>query len=99
MNWIWLVLAVVVIFAVVYFIDKKTFVSWVVKTLEIGAVIFLSLGIAFIVGMLFDETSIGIAVVGITFYFFGALIRPYIIQLVEKLTKNFGKKADKKKSK
>ena len=99
MNWIWLVLAVVVYFVVMYFINKKTFVSQIVKALEMIAIAVLSLGIAFIVGLLFDETSIGIVAVGITFYFFGALIRPYIIQLVEKLTKNFGKKTDKKKSK
>lgn len=95
----YLLIAVLVIFAVVFFIDKKTFVSWVVKALEIIAVAVLSLGIGFLVGLLFNEASIGVATVGIVFYFFGGLIRPYVQALVEKLTKNFGKKADKKKSK
>lgn len=95
MNWIWLVLAVVVYFIVMYFINKKTFVSQIVKALEIIAIAVLSLGIAFVVGLLLDKTSIGIVAVGVVFYFFGGLIRPYIIQLVEKLTKNFGKKEDK----
>lgn len=91
----YLLIAVLVIFAVVFFIDKKTFVSWIVKALEIIAVAFLSLGVAFLIGLLFKETSLGIIAVGIVFYFFGGLIRPYIIALVKKLTKNFGKKEDK----
>lgn len=95
MGWVYLALAVLVIFAVVYFIDKKTFVNWVVKAIEIIAVAVLSLGIAFVVGLLTQEVSIGIVSVGVIFYFFGGLIRPYIIALVEKLTKNFGKKEDK----
>lgn len=95
MGWVYLALAVLVIFAVVYFIDKKTFVNWVVKAIEIIAVAVLSLGIAFVVGLLTQEVSIGIVSVGVVFYFFGGLIRPYIVALVEKLTKNFGKKEDK----
>lgn len=95
MGWVYLALAVLVIFAVVYFIDKKTFVNWVVKAIEIIAVAVLSLGIAFVVGLLTQEVSIGIVSVGVIFYFFGGLIRPYIKALVEKLTKNFGKKEDK----
>lgn len=95
MNLVWLVLAVAVYFVVVYFINKKTFVSQIVKALEIIAVALLGLGIAFIIGLLFNEASIGIATACIVFYFFGGLIRPYITQLVEKITKNFGKKEDK----
>lgn len=95
MGWVYLALAVLVVFAVVFFINKKTFVDWVVKAIEIIAVAVLSLGIAFVVGLLTQEVSIGIVSVGVIFYFFGGLIRPYIISLVEKLTKNFGKKEDK----
>lgn len=95
----YLLIAVLVIFAVVFFIDKKTFVSWVVKALEIIAAAVLSLGVAFLVGLLFSEASLGIVAVGIVFYFFGGLIRPYITTLIEKLTKNFGKKDEKKTSK
>lgn len=99
MNLIWVAVAAVVIFAAVFFIDRKTFVDWVVKGLEIIAVAALSLLIAFAVGATLKGTYIGTIVVGIVFYFFGAMIHPYIIELVKKLTKNFGKKADKKKSK
>ena len=99
MNLIWVAVAVAVVFAVVFFIDKKTFVDWVVKGLEIVAVALLSLLIAFAVGFATQETAIGTIAVGIVFYFFGAMIHPYIIELVKKLTKNIGKKTDKKKSK
>ena len=99
MNLIWVAVAVLVVFAVVFFIDKKTFVDWVVKGLEIVAVALLSLLIAFAVGFATQETAIGTIAVGIVFYFFGAIIHPYIIELVKKLTKNIGKKTDKKKSK
>ena len=95
MNLIWLAVAVIVVFAVVFFIDKKTFVDWVVKALEIIAVALLSLLIALAVSFATQETSIGIVAVGIVFYFFGAMIHPYIVELVKKLTKNFGKKKDK----
>ena len=99
MNLIWVAVAVLVVFAVVFFINKKTFVDWVVKGLEIVAVALLSLLIAFAVGFATQETAIGTIAVGIVFYFFGAMIHPYIIELVKKLTKNIGKKTDKKKSK
>lgn len=99
MNLIWVAVAVAVVFAVVFFINKKTFVDWVVKGLEIVAVALLSLLIAFAVGFATQETAIGTIAVGIVFYFFGAMIHPYIIELVKKLTKNIGKKTDKKKSK
>lgn len=99
MNLIWVAVAVLVVFAVVFFINKKTFVDWVVKGLEIVAVALLSLLIAFAVGFATQETAIGTIAVGIVFYFFGAIIHPYIIELIKKLTKNIGKKTDKKKSK
>lgn len=92
MNWIWLAVAVFVVFAAIYFIDKKTFVKWVVDAIEIIAAGLVSLFIAFIVSLLTAETSIGIVAVGIVFYFFGGLIRPYIKEFVEKITKNFGEK-------
>ena len=97
MNLIWVVIAVIIVFTVVFFIDKKTFVDWVVKGLEIVAVALLSLLIAFAVGFATQETAIGTIAVGIVFYFFGAMIHPYIKELVAKITKNFGKKTDKKK--
>lgn len=99
MNLIWVTLAVavIIVYTIVYFINKETFVDWVIKGLEIVAVALLSLLIAFAVGATLKGTYIGTIAVGIVFYFFGAIIHPYIIELVKKITKNFGKKADKKK--
>lgn len=90
---------VIIFYVAVFFISKETFVDLVFKGLEIVAVAVLSLLIAFAVGLATQESAIGTIAVGIVFYFFGAMIHPYIIELVKKLTKNFGKKSDKKKSK
>lgn len=94
-----LVVLVIIFYVAVFFISKETFVDLVFKGLEIVAVVLLSLLIAFAVGLATQERAIGTIAVGIVFYFFGAMIHPYIIELVKKLTKNFGKKSDKKKSK
>ena len=88
---------VVILYVVVFFISKETFVDLVFKGLEIVAVAVLSLLIAFAVGLATQEGAIGTIAVGIVFYFFGAMIHPYIIEIVKKLTKNLGKKTDKKK--
>lgn len=93
----YVVAAIVIFYVAIYFINKETFVDLLFKGLEIVAVSVLSLFIAFVAGLITKETSIGIIAVGIIFYFFGAMIHPYIIELVKKITKNFGKKADKKK--
>lgn len=73
---------------------KKLFVSWAIKLVEIGAVVLLGFLICFLVGVITKETSIGIATVSIVFYFFGGLIRPYIKDLQEKITKNLGENED-----
>lgn len=73
---------------------KELFVSWVIKLVEIILVVVLGFVVCFLVGMITKETAIGIAVVSIVFYFFGGLIRPYIKELQEKITKNLGENED-----
>lgn len=93
----YIIAAVVIFYVAIYFISKETFVDLLFKGLEIVAVSVLSLSIAFVAGLITKEPSIGIIAVGIVFYFFGAMIHPYIIEVVKKITKNIGKKTDKKK--
>lgn len=69
---------------------KSLFISWLIKLVEIVLVVLLGFLICFLVGLITKETSIGIAFVSICFYFFGGLIRPYIKDLQEELTKNLG---------
>lgn len=90
---------IVILYVVVFFISKETFVDLLFKGLEIVAVAVLSLLIAFAVGLAIQEGAIGTIAVGIVFYFFGAMIHPYIIEIVKKLTKNLGKKTNEKKNK
>ena len=70
---------------------KSLFVSWIIKLIEIILVVLLGYVICLLVGMITKETAIGIATVSIVFYFFGGLIRPYIKDLQNKITKNLGK--------
>ena len=70
---------------------KSLFISWIIKLVEIILVVILGYVICLLVGMVTKETSIGIATVSIVFYFFGGLIRPYIKDLQNKITKNLGK--------
>ena len=99
MIWGGLIALVVILYVVVYFINKETFVDLVFKGLEIVAVAVLSILIALAVGLATQEAAIGTIAVGIVFYFFGAMIHPYIIEIVKKITKNIGKKSDKKTKK
>lgn len=75
---------------------KELFVSWIIKLVEIILVILLGFVVCFLVGLITKETSIGIATVSIVFYFFGGIIRPYIKDLQEKITKNLGKNEEKR---
>lgn len=70
---------------------KELFVNWLIKLVEIVAVIILSFIVCFVVGLITKETAIGIAVVGLVFYFFGGIIRPYIKDLQEKVSAKIGK--------
>lgn len=70
---------------------KRLFVSWIIKLVEIILVVLLGYAICLLVGMITKETAIGIAIVSIVFYFFGGIIRPYIKDLQNKITKNLGK--------
>lgn len=92
----YVVAAVIIFYVAIYFIDKETFVDLLFKGLEIVAVAVLSLFIAFAVGLATQKGAIGTIAVGIVFYFFGAMIHPYIIEVVKKITKNIGKKTKKK---
>lgn len=74
---------------------KELFVSWIIKLVEIVLVVLLGYLVCFLVGYITKEISIGIATVSIVFYFFGGLIRPYIKDLQNKITKNLGKKNEK----
>lgn len=73
------------------------------KFLELLGVIILSAIISGVV-CLFIGSKTGFAflanaIVAIVFYYFGGSIRPYITELVEKITKNIGKKSNKKSDK
>ena len=66
------------------------------KFLELVGVIILSAVISGIV-CVFIGSKTGLAflanaVVAIIFYYFGGMIRPYIMEIVNKITKNIGKK-------
>lgn len=74
---------------------KRLFISWIIKLVEIILVVLLGYAICLLVGYITKETSIGIATVSIVFYFFGGMIRPYIKDLQNKITKNLGKNNDK----
>lgn len=69
------------------------------KFLELVGVIILSAIISGIICLLIGSKTgfalLANAVVAIIFYYFGGKIRPYIMELVEKITKNIGKKNKK----
>lgn len=66
------------------------------KFLELLGVVILSALICGVVSIfLVSKTEfsfIANAVVAIVFYYFGGIIRPYIMEIVAKITKNIGKK-------
>lgn len=75
---------------------KDLFKTNLPKVLELLGVVILSALISGVVCMfLGSQTGFAFtanAVVAIVFYYFGGLIRPYIMELVAKITKNIGKK-------
>lgn len=70
------------------------------KFLELVGVIILSAVISGIVCVFIGSKTgfafLANAVVAIVFYYFGGIIRPYIMEIVSKITKNIGKKEEKK---
>lgn len=66
------------------------------KFLELVGVIILSAVISGIVCVFIGSKTgfafLANAVVAIIFYYFGGMIRPYIMEIVNKITKNIGKK-------
>lgn len=75
---------------------KDLFKTNLPKVLELLGVVILSAIISGVVCVFLGaETGFAFlanAVVAIVFYYFGGLIRPYIMELVAKITKNIGKK-------
>ena len=41
---------------------------------------------------IFNSEFVGYSAIAVVFYYFGAIIRPYIMDIVGRLTKNLGKK-------
>lgn len=66
------------------------------KFLELVGVIILSAVISGIVCVFIGSKTgfafLANAIVAIVFYYFGGMIRPYIMEIVNKITKNIGKK-------
>ena len=75
---------------------KDLFKTNLPKFLEIVGVVILSAVISGVVCVFLGSQTgfafIANAVVAIVFYFFGGIIRPYIKDVVAKITKNIGKK-------
>lgn len=65
--------------------------NFVPKLLELIFVVALGFVAYIVVSTLLNEVSLGIACVAVVFYYFGGIIRPYIMELVKKFTKNLGK--------
>ena len=82
---------------------KDLFKTNLPKVLELLGGIILSALISgvvcFFIGSKTGFAFLANAVVAIIFYYFGGMIRPYIMELVAKITKNIGKKDEKKVSK
>lgn len=71
---------------------KSLIVEVVPKLLELIAVIVLGAFICGFIASVFDSEFLGFSAIAVVFYYFGAIIRPYIMVVVDKLTKNLGKK-------
>jgi hypothetical protein len=70
---------------------KEFIKDFVPKLLEFIFVVALGFVAYIVVSTLLNEVSLGIACVAVVFYYFGGIIRPYIMELVKKFTKNLGK--------
>lgn len=65
------------------------------KLLELIAVIIIGAFVCGLITGIFNSEFVGYSAVAVVFYYFGAIIRPYIMDIVGKLTKNLGKKDEK----
>lgn len=61
------------------------------KLLELIAVIIIGAFVCGFITSLLDSEFLGYSAIAVVFYYFGAIIRPYIMNVVGKLTKNLGK--------
>lgn len=61
------------------------------KLLELIAVIIIGAFVCGFISGVFDSEFLGYSAIAVIFYYFGAIIRPYIMEIVGKLTKNLGK--------
>lgn len=78
---------------------KEFIKDFVPKLVEFILVVALGFIAYIVVSTILNEMSLGIACVAVIFYYFGALIKPYIMELVKKFTKNIGEKETTKKKK
>lgn len=76
---------------------KEFIKDFIPKLIELFLVVMLGFVAYIIVSTLLNDMSLGIACVAVIFYYFGAIIKPYITEIVKKFTKNLGTKDTKKK--
>lgn len=69
----------------------------IICSLLIGGLTYLMVNTSF--GCTVITIIVSFSVIGIIFYYFGGLIRPYINELQEKIIKNINKKSAKKSDK
>lgn len=94
MLYVYLAIAVAIIFGAMYFINKKTFIMWIVKLVEIIGVIAIGYEVSLLVKIITKVNYMDIAAISVVFYFFGGIIRPYMVELQEMILEYFNK--DKK---
>lgn len=70
---------------------KSLFREVVPKLLELIAVIIVGAFVCGLISSIFNSEFVGYSVIAVVFYYFGAIIRPYIMDVVGKLTRNLGK--------
>lgn len=76
---------------------KEFIKDFVPKLVEFILVVALGFIAYIVISTIFNEMSLGIACVAVIFYYFGAIIKPYIMEIVNKFTKNIGTNDKKKK--
>ena len=75
---------------------KELFKKWLFEIVGVILVIALAYGIVFATNFLIKTDYLGIAVLAIIYFYCSPMINPYINELRKKITKNIGKKSNKK---
>lgn len=75
---------------------KELFKKWLFEIVGAILVIALAYGISFLTGWITKTDYLGIAVLAIIYFYCSPMINPYINELRKKITKNIGKKSNKK---